>query len=510
MVHQFDYGWEFKANQGHECHPRSTTDVLNLTEKLQGFRPAEVLVECSFLDGLLAVHQGGGTLALLHPFRDLAGEKVAEWQLSEQDILHKNNCELPNVKYHGEWFRPFKPICTSDRRYGVFSTPYAVYAVDIGSLPAWQGIISPRAVVVASWNDNSKLRLAAQPVPLTDQDYPQHQSSKKELKVESNRIGLILRDDQHFYWHVVDLDKSFNHEIIRDEIPDLVKLPITGDAVQVLDFQGTVLILATSNGHWFWKIGDAQRNNVGEIVELGTADKDGTIVLDREVVERKYFSWKRQHIHSISDELQGDSKRKNLKLCFSRYDGATIAAEMHGVSVEQPKLSRKARPVSYGATSIQYPIGSSQSPEDKGLRELLIIAGDNGTINKPSDSDSGLGALHAGTLSAGAMADIPGLQFNDPLLILVKNDYRKEHARTIEMRSVWNHEVTATVHGIHLKSDPLAWSNFLFTCESDDDDDRVFLRRREYGIQTNGSNSHIEEWKQGIGGEFKSRVPSSG
>ena len=496
MVHQYDYDWQFKPNKGHECYPRSTTDVLNLTDKLQGFRAANVLIECSFLDGLLAVHQGGGTLALLHPFRDLANEKVDEWQISEQDILHRNSCDLPNAKYHGAWFRPFKPVCTSDRRYAIFSVPYAVYAVDMGSLPSWQGIISTRTAVVASWNENSKLRLAAQPVPLTDQDYPQHHSSKKGLKLKSNRIGLILRDDKHFYWHVVDLDNSFKNEIIRDEIPGLCKLPISGDSVQILDFQGTALILATPNGHWFWKFEDAQQKNVDQIVELGTADQDGKIELDREVVgDRKYFSWKRQHIHSISEELQGDSKRKNLKLCFSRNDGATIAAEIHRVSVDQPELSRNARPVSYDTTSIQYPIGSSESPE--GLRELLFIADQNGTIYKPIDS--GLGALHAGTLRSGAMTDIHGLQFNDPLLILVKSDYKKDHAHSIEMRSVWHPLVTATVQGIYLKSDPLAWSNFLFTCESDEGDDRVFLRRREYEIQANGSNSHIEAWQHGLG-----------
>lgn len=498
MVKQYDYDWEFEANDGHNARPWLTANVLVLNDKFQGFRhDASVLIECSFIDGLLAIHQGGGTMALVHPFRDLVSENIVEWQVSEEELLLKNNCEQPQVRYHGNWFRPFTPLHTSDRRYGIFSTPYAVFAVDLGSLPSWQGIVPPRSAVVASWNETSKLRLAASPIPLTEQEYPTHQNAQTELKVKSNRLGLLLRGEDKFYWQVADLDETFAGKLIRDDFDDLCELPITGSIVQVLDFAGSALILATPTGHWFWKLEDANNKNVDAIVPLGTDSKSGLIELDREVVkDRMYFSWKRQHLYCQTDEALGDADRLHFHLCYSRDNGSTIAAEMHKVSFDHPELSQRALPVCYDKTPVQFPIGSSNSLE--GLDELLFIADQNGTIYKPIDG-SDMGSLYAGTLQSGNMKEIHGLQFNDPLLILVKSDYHIERAHTIELRSVRHHQTTAIADGLYLKSDPIVWSNFLFTCETDLDDDRVYLRRREYRSRSVGSNAHVAERKIALG-----------
>jgi hypothetical protein len=491
-VQQYDYDWDFVANTGHNAQPRRTTDVLVLNG-LQGFRAnANVLIECNFIDGLLAIHQGGGTMALLHPFRDMVSENIVEWQISEEELLLKNDCEFPQVRYHGDWFRPFSPLYTSDRRYGVFATPYAVFAVDLGSLPAWQGIVPSRSAVVASWDEQSDLRLAARPIPLTKQEYPLHQNAQTELDVKANRLGLLLKSNDKFYWRVADLDETFNGTIIRDGVDsdkdELCELPITGDAVQVLDFDGSALILATSEGHWFWRFEDANAKNVDAIVPLGTDSNKGTIELDREVVkERMYFSWKRQHLFSRADEFSSDQE-KHFHLCYSRADKSTIAAEMHGVSFEHPEKSQRALPVAYNKTAVQYPIGTWNSQEE--IKELLFIADQTGTIYRPIDG-SDMGTLYAGALQSGNMTEIHGLQFNDPLLILVKSDYHIERAHTIEMRSMWHYQTIAVANGLYLKSDPVVWSNFLFTCETDKDDDRIFLRRREYDIQSHGTNDHI-------------------
>jgi hypothetical protein len=496
MVQQFDYDWEFVRNTGHNALPRKTTDVMVLNEKLQGFRAnASVLIECSFIDGLLAIHQGGATMALLHPFRNLVSENIIEWQISEEELLLKNNCEFPQVRYHGDWFRPFTPLYTSDRRYGVFSTPYAVFAIDLGSLPAWQGIVPSRSAVVASWSERSNLRLAARPIPLTEQEYPLHQNAQTELHVKPNRLGLLLKDDEKFYWRVADLDETFKGKIIRGDESDqddgACELPITGESVQVLDFDGSALILATSKGHWFWKFEDASNKNVDAIVPLSEESNDAPIELDRQVIkDRMYFSWKRQHLFSRADEFSSDREQKHFHLCYSRDNNSTIAAEMHSVSFDQPESSQRARPVAYNKTPVQYPIGTWNSQE--GIKELLFIADQSGTIYRPIDG-SDMGTLYAGALQSGNMTEIHGLQFNDPLLILVKSDYHIERAHTIEMRSMWHYGTIAVANGLYLKSDPLMWSNFLFTCETDKDDDRVFLRRREYDIQSHGTNPHISK-----------------
>lgn len=510
-VERFDFDWKFKQSdpsEGRESQAAHTATVLNLNEQ-RGCVEPEVLLEMRIIDGVLAVHQGGGFLALIHPFGDLASDndagldenrrenRTVVWAESEQTILQNNGHSLPSLSTtDATWFRPFSPLATPDGRYIIFSTPYAAISVDTASLPGWNSGSGTKYRTLGFWEAPEALtQLAATPVPLTEQPRPANSVlGRTPLPVSENRIGFLLqnRSDQSWWWCVetpgFDADEADNSALTNPG-QRCVQIPLKGNNAQILTLENKFIVFATEQGHWLWTYSAAVESRVESIELLGANAADQVIrkiVLDSNVTDRNFFRKRYQHIYS--SRIEHRRSIESFEVAYPCHDlGSSITGtEVRQVWSKDLERTRSRKPITLGRGKQAFPLGAWLSSSDQ-LTELLLLVGQEGAIHHRNTAENTSTPLQ--NLLAGNYID--GLQFQDPLLILVCPDKVNPVEQKVELRSLRYPKGVAVVPGVSLRADPFVWSHFLFTVEIDRN--KLILNRREFRIHSSGTNSHLND-----------------
>ncbi|MEO2035468.1 MAG: hypothetical protein ABGZ35_25595 [Planctomycetaceae bacterium] len=545
LVDQFDDTWKFRSDEPeangrpHEVRSEGSATVAHLTENLNytsrqaassviGERNP-VLLESRFLDGLLAVHQGRESLTLLHPFRDLASSEGHRgrnlWSVSEGQLLTDAGYQFPQVEYDPQWFRPFPPQITPDSRAALFSTPYFCAAIDLWSLPGWNALESANAEVLIAFNRKSRIRLAAAPIPLTIQPWPHNQAAAGSLKLDlqPNRIGLLLQHNNGTYWWcTLSLNRFLAIESApaegRKQVEDCIKkavsgksdpptdssmpdtntggtapwcipLSIKGRAVQVNWFDDQKIVFSSPLGHWIWSPDDAATGTVqlSETIdpEDGSSRTRGLwelpepdnleIDLDDPVVDRSHFSFLRQSVFATS---RGESRKFEIAYTVERnIRTRSVWPDRHRKTISCSPVELES-----GCRALM-----SRTTSNSKNNELLMVLRDDGAIYRRKHGHTDVAALD---IRIGDFTEVAGLQYRNPLLIVVRKEASDTADRfTVQLRSLRYPTDIAVVNGLLLQADPIAWSNFLFTCEAEASGIRIV--RREFPIRSSGTNKHM-------------------
>lgn len=507
-VQRFDFDWMFPivgepfGQQSTTSHapPAATSSVLELGT-IQGSRLPKVLIEWAFIDGLLAIHQGAGFLALAHPFGDLAESPHASaliWTRPEADLLRQHEFELPyGNEQRAEMIRPFPPMATADRKFAIFSTKYSVITVELASLPGWHYRSEPRASVVWFADSSLEILLAAPPVLLTPSAPQLRRPFRHAPDPIPNVIGLLLQDSttRSYFWRVVSLDEhslaagvteANGEELINHGSP----LPIHGQSAQILGFQDEHLVFATPEGHWLWSSEDARRGDDSKLVSLPARNGEvGEIVLDAEIQTRSIFSWRYQHLlrKREPDRMphRADAARQHFELCYARLQSGHYAVEWRNIWPGDPEGTSRSIPQRiFSHDQNARPLGDCALADDASVREMLFLVGSAGELyRRPITGDLPRPLVN---LQTGQLDEIHGLRFYDPLLVVVREDATPVALKyAVELRSLRYPNQRAIANAVSLKADPLPWSNFLFTCEGTADGLAVI--RREYSVASSSS-----------------------
>ena len=495
-VQRFDFDWSFTAaaseglSQLHgDVLPIEQHDLCHLDE-VKGFRPPKVLIELAFIDGLLAIHQGGGFFALVHPFRDGTENtdlKPVLWSQSEQEL-----CKLPNAyDDDSNVFRPFAPIATADRQFAIFSTPYAVYAVQPGTLPGWNYQAETKSSLVWSTNSLSEQRLAATPVLMNNPRVESSNEPAAEVERVQNQLGLLLFNPktQLYSWLVTGLRSSqskLDEAATTERQQEPIPLPIIGNPVQILSFQDQFLVFATSVGHSIWSTHDACQMNSSTMFHVtATSDKNDMMLLDAEIEDRGVFSWHHQHVVTSQDNSFSKwglrSHDSLFELCFMRkHKGGKITVDYRKIWPTNPTNTKSAltQQIDFFGMSART-LGNCVSIDDAREREMLFLVDSTGHLYRRPFT--GADPKSIGNIQSGEMSTISGFQIFDPLLGAVRQDPSNRSLQTVELRSIRHAQRTAIARGLALKADPLPWSNYLFTCEQKNN--HVSVIRRRYSIE---------------------------
>ena len=395
---------------------------------------------------------------------------------------------------------PF-PIATADRKHVIFSNPFAVISVQLGSLPGWHHRAESHASVKWLASSSMETWLAAAPVPLTSQPAPIPRDPRHHQEPVPNRVGLLLFDSRtkRHVWKVLGLDDDPASEgrtaVGGGELPtDEIVVPITGDSVQILFFRDQYLVFATPAGHWLWSVEDALRGDVSTVESLLTDTPDtnpdsSDIVLDAEVQTRSVFSWKNQHLlkrHDHETSRRGESTREHFELCYTRFRNGRYDAWRRSIWPGDPKGTRKVPAQLVFRDRPARPLGDWISFDDDGTREMLFLVDSAGELYRRPIT--GGDPRPMGNIQTGKMTDISGFRFHDPLLVVVRKDSSNDASNNamyaVELRSLRHPERRAIAEKLLLRADPLPWSNFLFTCE--ETPRGLCVIRREYLVELVG------------------------
>ncbi|HND54399.1 MAG TPA: hypothetical protein PLV92_18435, partial [Pirellulaceae bacterium] len=250
----------------------------------------------SFLDGLLAVHQGGGFTALLHPFRAATEaprqEEHVAW-CAEEAIACPRDAS------------PFAPQILADRRRILFSHPGGAFAVHVWSLREWMLNHSPRRETLIGLPVADGWRLAAAPIVLDEKSLGVLQVDPREPRDSPRR----------FSWGVASATERGRWLVER------MPLSVVGERCQVLQVERQVVAFATTRGHWMWSWGDALRGETPRLVKTWpTPEHAGRLVLDDEIDGHSSFHNSRQVL------VRGANEREHADWYFTieREAGRTL------------------------------------------------------------------------------------------------------------------------------------------------------------------------------------------
>jgi hypothetical protein len=468
---QFSYKWKFKPapksdNGRRYAEPPEVIELAG-SRDLPGFRNPTVLVQWSFIDGLIALHQGGGPLALLQPFADRAINSRPATLWSQQEA---NYLELPNRQYDAELFRPFPPLPSLDHRLLFFSTPYAVFAVDLHSLPGWTvhgGLPRVSCFDLRDYVPAPACTLQAAPIPLA---------------VDPPRVGLLLRstEDASFYWTVLSLRPNGTPD---GPAEPPVPLGLRGDFCQYGLILRAAITFSTEVGHWVWPWNDALASRPKALkATRHTQRGDGRLALDAHVQDRRLFSWRKQFHQIELDKNSPDACRG-----FHWFYQAGGRMESYHVSLPEIKFQQ---PHGCSQWPAAMPIGSWLSADNR-LQEMLFL-GDhtNGELVRRMPGERRLQSLRQTTAGA---TELDAVALHEPLLVLLTKDPRQKGYHRPELRTLWHPNVVAVADGLRLVADPLVWSRWMFTCErietNDERDFRCLVRRRQFAIEEASESS---------------------
>jgi len=421
------------------------TACVTQLQDLEGARPPRVLLEWKFVDGVLAVHQGGGFMALVNPFGNLTDDghpQLPIWTQPEEPHV-----EVRDVPYEAQLFRPYPPSATSDRRYLFFSTPYAAFALDLCSLPGWAaGNRNADFRTLVDCTPGLDPRIAAAPIPLAQDPY---------------RVGVLLyhagRDE--YRWLVRDVAGG---SVARPQPGDGegVVLPMHGSPCQYALVGDRVIALSTNREHWLWRFSDALAGKADSMVCTWLAgDSGGTVCLDYHVQDRRRFSWARQNVCFNDPLLASDG----FEWYYQSSPDGIQAGQLEYYYVPLGTLSAQL-PTRATIHSGALPLGPWRPPGAGGMLEMLFLdAAGGGELYRCPGGVAPLNFLDI-------LMDfnkIVGLWLCDPLLTVLANDSTHEHCWEITILSLQERQQRIRAGQLRLRADPLVWARWLFTCQLD-------------------------------------------
>jgi hypothetical protein len=438
--------WEAAARLNVDALPttsQAAETVCNLS-LLAGVQSRKSLLTMQFIDGLLAIHQAGCCVALVHPFSQCDGNGDAD-----RTIAYAKP-EEDRFRYRAEQCRPYPPLRLGNHRHILFSHPAAVYAVDVWSLPGWASDVEPtRFHTLVDCGGDGSARLACSPVAWGD--------SKFGLISYTNDASGQAR----CYWAAFDVGEQSTQPPIENLLQRSVAIGVTGWPCRAETVGNSVVVIATPEGHWAWRLDDASAGRVDRMRRTWpTAAAAGKLVMNRHDEDDHEFHALR---HCLFYHSNGDGREpRRYTHYYQRSQGAADVLECYGVDcesleAERPTLLDSARGV--------MPLGPYRE-SDEGPRRMLFADNDYLWF----EDGLRLERLPRQQL-AGAVANAAGVAFRDPTLALVQGG-------NLHVRSLATRDETCPIALPEIAAEPLLWSRWVFTIERNPDDS-LLLRRRE-------------------------------
>jgi len=423
--------WEAAARFDYQqvaCTNPPREPVITLST-LKGFRESRALLAMRILDGLLAVHQAGAYLLLLHPFRSYTDSQSPEFYHEEdRRFLLTQEC------------RPFPPLKMKDRRYILFAHSRAVYAVNVWSLPGWvRDGEEKRFHTLIDCSNSAANRLACAPVTWDDA-----------------KLGVISRDSAGNYWWAVfdlaamDLKAIARGSAFTDDLRGRsIKLPVTGESCRAETIGSQVLVITTADGHWVGRLKDASTQRFETIQRTWPCEQStGRLIPNRHDQDPKEYHALRQYLFcNWNRELREPSKYTHFFQEESKKDGNRVWC----YSVDCETLERD-NPVPLDTTRGAIPLGSYQ-PSD--APPQMLFCGKTGLYYE--DGRLQLQELSHMRLSQVA-ADAQAVVFHDPVLMILEQN-------TLFLHCLKSLGQSGQVTLPRIRTEPLLWSHWLFTIE---------------------------------------------
>lgn len=487
---EFDRSWRFI-----ESTPPVMRTVHTLSRRI--FRPGVERPTWIIGDGVIFLHQGGRGVAAVHAFGDLANRSEA-MAIEESELFHPpGEWRLHVSEKLINFQRPYPPLLSKNRMHLVYSTPYGVATMSPGLLEGWcteKGKHSPRTVLDLGQQDPATGRLswlAAQPVLLD--------------RTTSGRcdcwLGLLLATatvrnssvlNLTYAWHVVNASQLA--EPLRGVPEDAVPLSMTGDHFQI-EFLGSIgLLFATNRGLWLWPVprtDDPKPWDPQSLIQVwsqpgATGHERVEIVLDQQIRERNYLSWRSlvvlggDEVHQRGSlriwlRIRGQDERESLQRLDLYWNDGRFGAPNTAMFPDERRV---------------IPVGSGI---DRGGEAAYFFAGDAGQLRFAPFSEQTLRNQHEAF--ANPMSSLQSVQVLDPLVILVRDarigsahelaefspDASTEFAvqlRTLTQLNNFGPEIGPII----LVNDPLFWLSSLFCLEVVDKSNEFVIRRYDLPV----------------------------
>jgi hypothetical protein len=422
--------------------PGPAETIVELSQ-FGSYRPPRAMLAMEFIDGLLAVHQGGSYLALLHPFRfakiGSPGEDMLLFE-REESLAEPSDC------------RPFAPQKMGDYRHILFSTPTAVYAVNVWSLRDWTfHQQQERFHVLVDVSDGKSPQLACRPLPL-----------------DETRIGVLSRgaDGRHL-WRVLELPRLIGAQPIRDLADGSVPLDVTGAACHVEMVQNNVIVFGTTDGHWAWFRQDALECQGNRLRRTSPSDVSGTLVANLHEERPHEFHALRHYL--FHDHPPSGRQPRHFTWYYQRRGHPVQGVECYRVNLQTLDADY---PTTLDENLETVPLGAYLEGDSIGAPRRMLFCNSRRLFY---DTKAKLRRVEAhGQIEE--VKECPGSIFRDPLL-MVMGYGRSASLRTLTIRSLHHPNQTQVVTLSPLRADPLIWSQWLFTLESEDDHSLTLQRR---------------------------------
>jgi hypothetical protein len=414
-----------------------TPDTVLTLSRLREYKPPFAMLAMRFIEGLLAIHQAGAYLALVHPFRNEDDNPQRTiWYGVEQVPCRANQ-------------RPFPPLKMKDDRHILFTSATAVYAVNVWSLKDWayRGDERPRYHNIVDWHADDKPKIVAAPVI-----------------IDAQRFGLLTYGpDDKYRWVLRELLTDAKFPEAANAVGDSVELPLEGRPCHVESVADKVLTFATPLGHWVWRFADAKEGKVSELRRTWPrAENDAHLVANAHNSGANNFYFVRQCL-TVDRPMSAQGPGKFT--WYYQKTGRPNELECYAVSCDSLEPTHVTQLDREHGT---IPLGMRVSGPAKALfargQKLLQEAG------LTLESLPGYGLIED-------IEQATGLMFQDPLLAAVERG-RENFERTLIVRSIHHPNRRTVVDLPSLRSDPLIWSRWLFTIESGDDH-ALAIRRRD-------------------------------
>jgi hypothetical protein len=451
----------FRAS-GPPHKPRESAVVLDF--KHLRHPPPEAIVEMRFVEGLLAVHQLGAFRGLLHPFMNAGPEPPSG---REALIWHERD---DGWALAGE--RPFPPRAVPGLRHVLFAAPHGVNLVDVWGLKDWSVQPAANSRSLIRCDDSPDVRVAAPPLAFDDQT-----------------IGLVLgqRSSSSYRWYLYDLGRRDAPISGREAWAQAAELAVQGEPCQLLTLPGEVVAFSTPREQWIWPWPDARRGQADSLNRIQQADQGKEVfLLDQEVLHEKDFSRRKQFLQSFSGPVRAADERTRAGGCGARSDaqqGNASAPELRtyswyylretadGVNLGQHRVSIRGSQVT--AQHVEPDPHDKRSsplgPHEEQRAEMLLL---RGTQLVREAISSGTTRPVDPAWSVGNVQELIGLVFRSPILMMIRDEGRQ---LSIHSLAHLRHEVKLQTSPLY--SNPLIWSQWLFTLELEQD--RLVLRRRD-------------------------------
>jgi hypothetical protein len=371
-------------------------------------------VAISAVQGFLAVHQAGGFVALVRPFSATEGGLAYSFREPET-----SPAALP--AYAPSILPGGRLLLLADRR--------GVSVIDL-----WDTDISAAA------------RTGRGPNRFT----PPGPIAWEPIALGESKVGLVLGTPNSYSWLVWEPGKS---------APAMkpFKDKITGGLCEAALVAGKTLAFATPDGHWAWRIEDAEARRVDEIRETwkaGAEGVDASVEIDSRADKPENFAIPSQVFLSSTP---GGPFYWHFRTTDGRARSYRLAAD----------LSTDDR-FEFEGTS---PVGVAVRP---GQKRPSMIFEQNNRLFEERDIKGRLSPCQVSLPGEGRA----GLQLVGTLIVTIGNRRGGSRSRPIEVQSLWEGRAPIRTEDIPgLSSDPFVWSGHMFTVERPGDDKLTLVRR---------------------------------